>query len=505
MDELDFDEPMSDETDIKPQELTLEQRELIAQYLEKWRIDGLSTESIDRDKFKATMEEFYAKNKLDRPVIVWLQDPWQVTALFSVLGVMQNNVAYILGRGYHSYDDRSAPLQKWTEKWLKAILSGPQWKPVWKVFDEYREVLYGINTPLTWEPAATANEKFYYPMFSECNDAIELFKLHYIENDWNELWNQAEFSVAWMLVSRIERPLRRFISEEFRGYHQLLSKRLDRQLRSQFLTEEDWETVKMVRTRYGANHPGGTKVTNRAILQSLGQQRWNRLKSSLDAVFNNLAVFDDLKFFAWQNSSPVIVSIVSALLPDHFRMSSESQSTHRMMQNFMENCFVFLPVAKLVLASDRPSELKLDQEDRLHCETGPALSFRSGLELYFWHGIRIPQWVIEDPERLSVQYIENEKNVEVRTALVERYGEAKFLTDSGAKVVHEDEYGTLYQKWVDDTYTLTMVKVTNSTANPDGTRTAYFLRVPNEVETAKEAVAWTFGLHKDEYNPVAES
>ena len=32
----------------------------------------------------------------------------------------------------------------------------------------------------------------------------------------------------------------------------------------------------------------------------------------------------------------------------------------------------------------------------------------------------------------------------------------------------------------------------NSTPEPDGTRRTYFLRVPPQMRTAREAVAWTF-------------
>jgi hypothetical protein len=50
-----------------------------------------------------------------------------------------------------------------------------------------------------------------------------------------------------------------------------------------------------------------------------------------------------------------------------------------------------------------------------------------------------------------------------------------------------------------------MVEVLNSTPEPDGTRRTYFLRVPPEIETAREAVAWTFGMDGAGYAPAVES
>ena len=50
-----------------------------------------------------------------------------------------------------------------------------------------------------------------------------------------------------------------------------------------------------------------------------------------------------------------------------------------------------------------------------------------------------------------------------------------------------------------------MVEVVNSTPEPDGTRKTYFLRVPPTTRTAREAVAWTFGLRADAYRPAVET
>jgi hypothetical protein len=37
-----------------------------------------------------------------------------------------------------------------------------------------------------------------------------------------------------------------------------------------------------------------------------------------------------------------------------------------------------------------------------------------------------------------------------------------------------------------------MLEVENSTPEPDGSHKPYFLRVPPEVRTARETLAWTF-------------
>jgi len=47
--------------------------------------------------------------------------------------------------------------------------------------------------------------------------------------------------------------------------------------------------------------------------------------------------------------------------------------------------------------------------------------------------------------------------------------------------------------------------VTNATPEPDGTVRQYVLRVPPTMTTAREAVAWTFGMDAEEYEPQMES
>ena len=50
-----------------------------------------------------------------------------------------------------------------------------------------------------------------------------------------------------------------------------------------------------------------------------------------------------------------------------------------------------------------------------------------------------------------------------------------------------------------------MVEVVNSTAEPDGTFRTYWLRVPPSTRTAREGVAWTFGVAEEEYRPERET
>jgi hypothetical protein len=89
--------------------------------------------------------------------------------------------------------------------------------------------------------------------------------------------------------------------------------------------------------------------------------------------------------------------------------------------------------------------------------------------------------------------------------MIERYGRARFLTESGAAQIHADDFGILYRKEVTGDEPIVMVKVINATPDPAGTFKDYFLRVPPTMRTAREAVAWTFEKEADAYAPAVQT
>ena len=160
---------------------------------------------------------------------------------------------------------------------------------------------------------------------------------------------------------------------------------------------------------------------------------------------------------------------------------------------------------RFCMVSDRPVRLRVDAQSRPHADDGPFCAWSDGAALYAWHGVRVPARVIERPMDLRADEITAEPNAEVRRVMLERYGAARYLLDVGAKRIYQDDTGELYRQELSDDEPLAMVRVLNSTPEPDGTRRPYWLRVPPTCQTAREAVAWTVGKAAAEYRPVAES
>jgi hypothetical protein len=163
------------------------------------------------------------------------------------------------------------------------------------------------------------------------------------------------------------------------------------------------------------------------------------------------------------------------------------------------------PYERLAIVCERPSELHRDEPGRLHRGDGPALSYPDGFALHAWRGMPIPPDFIATLVGLTVARIDEEENAELRRVMMEVFGYDRYLAESGAQPVHRDETGVLWRIEYFDDEPIAMVEVVNSTPEPDGTSRTYFLRVPPRTRTAREGVAWTFGVSAEDYVPVKQT
>ncbi|MFH8583657.1 DUF6745 domain-containing protein [Streptomyces celluloflavus] len=163
------------------------------------------------------------------------------------------------------------------------------------------------------------------------------------------------------------------------------------------------------------------------------------------------------------------------------------------------------PYEKVAIIAERPAELHRDEAGRLDRGDGPALAFPDGFALYAWRGMPVPATFLDGLAGLTPERIRTEENAELRRVMLEFYGYDRYLAESGARPVHRDEAGILWRIELVDDEPVVMVEVVNSTPEPDGTHRTYWLRVPPRTRTAREGVAWTFGLGEEVYAPIRET
>ena len=161
-------------------------------------------------------------------------------------------------------------------------------------------------------------------------------------------------------------------------------------------------------------------------------------------------------------------------------------------------CFLHREYAILVR---KPTIFAYDERQRFHSATGPALAYRDGQEAYAWHGTLVPSQVIRSPEELSILFWHCAPSVDVQRAIQERM--PNFVDRASGVCIDHGQRGDLYEVNLplrDPERIARYVRVVDPS-----TGQRYDLRVPPGTTSADQAVAWTFGLAHEDYQPVQEA
>jgi hypothetical protein len=150
-----------------------------------------------------------------------------------------------------------------------------------------------------------------------------------------------------------------------------------------------------------------------------------------------------------------------------------------------------------VLACERPTAVHLESLEpgrprtggthRLHHTAGPALVWPDGWGLHAVHGLPVPGWIIEHPDRITVLDIERQRNAEVRRVMLDAYGWARFIAHCGAEVVDEIPMNCrirglrgarlLRKELPGEPQPIVYLDMLNSTPEADGTYRRYLERI----------------------------
>jgi len=185
-----------------------------------------------------------------------------------------------------------------------------------------------------------------------------------------------------------------------------------------------------------------------------------------------------------------------------------------MMDAFEAALWVYWVTPNGVVCVPRPTLHIVN--DRLHRSDGPAVEWEAGERYWFWHGVQVPRWLIEEPARITpslirdarnrdLHFMRGERNPELRRCMIERFGVERFIRETVARPARKDRYGKLWRCDFGDDDPYTVVEVEDGTPGPDGMRRKHFLSVPPEMRTVHEAVAWSYGLTREQYDIAART
>lgn len=169
---------------------------------------------------------------------------------------------------------------------------------------------------------------------------------------------------------------------------------------------------------------------------------------------------------------------------------------------YVDRLYPFASIAVAVLPA---TTVATDAEERPHAENGPALAWADGTQFFAWHGRLVPPEIIDPDRPVTRRRIDRETDLELRWVLTERYGLGRYLMEAGATEIQHDDCGRLYRLSQFLSEPIQAVRVVNHTPEPDGSLREFWLRVPPTIATARQAVAWTFDLPTEDYDPVAQS
>jgi len=234
---------------------------------------------------------------------------------------------------------------------------------------------------------------------------------------------------------------------------------------------------------------------------------WDRVGASIGHSIWSLSFFSEISTFTTGWDMISAYEQASWLVFAHFFAVYLAPNEFGALARFNELVSEYWLGSEAALIVRRPRVLALDAVGRLHSASGRCIEYRDGQGGYAWHGVAVPKKIILAPEALTREDFLNELNTEVRRVIQERMGE-QFMAKVGGVVLDSGHRGTLYEvvmppppePWMRWDRVAHYVQLQDAS-----TERQYFLRVPPTIQTAAEAVAWSFQLTVEEYHPAHET
>jgi hypothetical protein len=96
----------------------------------------------------------------------------------------------------------------------------------------------------------------------------------------------------------------------------------------------------------------------------------------------------------------------------------------------------WLPYNTHVFCCERPDAIEKKEDGSLHCESGPAISFRDGVQIFFLNGVKVTKELVMTPAmELDPGIILREDNAEVRREIVRKIGVERMCEKLNAEVI----------------------------------------------------------------------
>lgn len=152
----------------------------------------------------------------------------------------------------------------------------------------------------------------------------------------------------------------------------------------------------------------------------------------------------------------------------------------------------------LVLWCPKPNRVE-GEDDRLHHENGPALMWNNHYRLYYWQGIPVPAKLIEAPELISRQDLEEHKDPAIRNCFLEKLGWKKLSELYHLQVIDIDKDNQNNQQMLFRCRTIDFASGEQcqfARVHSPTTQRNYFVKVPPQLNNVWDAVGWVLSQYE---------
>jgi hypothetical protein len=115
------------------------------------------------------------------------------------------------------------------------------------------------------------------------------------------------------------------------------------------------------------------------------------------------------------------------------------------------------PMPEYTIVSEKPTEIHLNAENRLHRDGGAALIYagRGNLKVYALNGVRVPEYIAVTPEeKLDLDYYKTITNADVKAEFVRKAGIERFKELGTLLDTYQNYKGEEYAWWHKSQYEL---------------------------------------------------
>jgi hypothetical protein len=119
----------------------------------------------------------------------------------------------------------------------------------------------------------------------------------------------------------------------------------------------------------------------------------------------------------WEDARIGIAYLNGLAVFDHPAIAKYADIELAMLDAFEAGLFRYWITRSSVICVMQPTLSVVD--DELHRADGPAVRWPTGEQYFFWRGVEVPAWAIEEPKGITDEAMRDEESENVRRAMIE--------------------------------------------------------------------------------------